>query len=771
MSVSLPLCETVYDASGWETLSDSPAWLTVCATLLLAVLAVSYVCGWRERRVTPRGGWGVLLALRLLALGGAVLMLLGFERRPMTEREEPSRVVLLTDRSASMELPAAEGAGEARTRSDAADDAMRNLANRYADDQSVRYGGFDLAVEYVSPDEPIESESGGVTRLGAALDRVLSDNASAPLAAVVVATDGGWNTGPDPAQAAAIASRRGVPVHTLGVGALRQPPTVGLRDLAAPSRASVGDRFRATVTAFAGAAAASQHALTLSLHPVGEEELGASVYETTEEITIDPQRGVGTLSAEIDADTAGLYELVAKLEPTGRDADPTDNVLSVRVELVDEPTRVLLAAGGPARDYRFLRDQLFRDKLFECDVLLQSATGAVTQDAGEVLAALPSDETAWEDYDVLVALDLDWSLIDEPTQAAMAEWVATRGGGLVVLAGPVYTPVVVRRGMTPSLRTLLPVVVRDDPLAMNDAIRPNRKALPIRLTPAGEGASFLATSGPDGVRSWGDFPGVYASPLPTEAKPGATVLARLGVAEESATPFCIEHHYGAGRVVYLSAAEMWRLRRTSTAWFTAFQAGLLRHASQGRLLGGAAEGSLLVDRQRYDLGETIAVRYLARSPESIPEGEAGYVRLNTADNPVEAPLTPVENQAGVYVASLRADTVGRYEAVYFTPSGQRLTASTTVTLPSLESETLVQNTQLLLQLANLTGGEYIDLSEPGADEALTRLVSQTPSLAETTIELGPPDEQFARRLAQIALAVMACSLLLEWLLRRAWRLA
>ena len=372
---------------------------------------------------------------------------------------------------------------------------------------------------------------------------------------------------------------------------------------------------------------------------------------------------------------------------------------------------------------------------------------------------------------MLVALDLDWSRIDEPAQAAMAEWVAKRGGGLVVLAGPVYTPVVVRRGMTSSLRTLLPVVVRDDPLAMNDAIQPNRKALPVRLTPAGEGVSFLATSGPDGVRAWDEFPGVYASPLPTEAKPGATVLARMGASEEDASPFCVEHHYGAGRVVYLAAAETWRLRRTSPAWFTAFQAGLLRHASQGRLLGGAAEGSLLVDRPRYDLGETIAVRYLARSPESMPAGEAGYVRINATAEPVEAPLAAVENQPGVYVATLRADSVGRYEAVYFTPSGQRLTASTTVTLPSLESETLVQNIRLLQRLANTTGGEYIDLSEPGAEAALARLVSQTPSLAETTIELGPPDEQFARRLAQIALAVMACSLLLEWLLRRAWRLA
>lgn len=771
MNPAPPLAETVYDARGWELLSSAPGWMATLALLLTLGVVLSVGCGWRERRVAPRS-WGLLLALRLVALAAAVALLVGVERRPMTESEEPSRVVLLTDQSASMELAALEGVEDPRSRADVADAAARGLTEGFAASQSMRRGRFDMAVSYGTADETTQSEAGGVTRLGAALDRVLADNASAPLAAVVVVTDGGWNAGPDPLQAAAESAKRGVPVHTLGVGALRQPPTVGLRDLAAPGRASVGDRFRTTVTAFASDNAAERHAIALSLHPIDEQDHpGASVQDTAAEIVIDRERGVGTLSAEIDADTPGLYELSAVLQPSGRDADPSDNRLAVRIELVDEPTRVLLAAGGPSRDYRFLRDQLFRDELFDCDVLLQSATGAVTQDAGEVLAALPGGAEAWESYDTLVAIDLDWTLVDEPSQQAIAEWVATRGGGLVVFAGPVHTPGVVRRGMNPSLRALLPVVVRDDPLALNAAIEPKRNALPVRLTPAGEGTNFLTASGSNDRAPWDDFAGVFASPLPTEAKPGATVLARLGASADDSTPFCVEHHYGAGRVVYLAAAETWRLRRVSVDWFTALATGLLRHASQGRLLGGAAEGSLLVDRPRYDLGETISVRYVARAPESVRAGEAGYVRVTAAGEPVEVALAPVEGQAGVCVASLRADEVGRYNAVYFTPGGQRLTATTNVTLPSLESETLVQNAELLQRISAATGGEYIDLTQPGADEALTRLVARTPSLAETSIELGPPDERFTRRIAQGALAVMAGALLLEWLLRRAWRLA
>ena len=66
--------------------------------------------------------------------------------------------------------------------------------------------------------------------------------------------------------------------------------------------------------------------------------------------------------------------------------------------------------------------------------------------------------------------------------------------------------------------------------------------------------------------------------------------------------------YGAGRVFYLGSGEMWRLRALDDRYFEQFYTKLIRHVSQGRLLLGSSRGMLLVDRDRYLLGNTVVVR-------------------------------------------------------------------------------------------------------------------------------------------------------------------
>lgn len=767
---------TVYDTPGWHALIGRPGWMAalVVVTLLAVVAAAAF--GWRERSVARRGAV-LLFGLRLLSIAAAATLVLGIERRTLTEREEPSRVVLLVDRSASMTLPPSTNVSASPSRAAVVETVVEDLAKQLSDRHRVRSAQFDVAVEYRAANDV--GDNGSTTRLGEALRRVLSDHATTPLAAIFLASDGGWNAGADPLEAADQAVAHSVPVHTLGVGPLREPPTVGLRDLAAPSRAATGDAFRARVTVATNAAASYSgvpHRVRFTLRPQeGEDELGPIASEveidlsslSTEEATVG---GLVSGSAEIEGPPAGVYELTAVVIPSGRDADLSDNRLSTRIEFVEEPTRVLLAAGGPSRDYRFLRDSLYRDELFTCDVLLQTATGAVTQDAGRVLDALPATADEWESYDALVAVDLDWRPIDTTTQQAVADWVSNRGGGLVFVAGPVSTPSVVRAGLEPPLRTLLPVVLRDDPLGLGAAT--GRDAAPVRVASAGTGFDWLALKpdGGDATDAWDQLDGFYGTTLPAEPKPGANVLATLGRGAD-VRPLFVEQLYGAGRVVYVASAETWRLRRVDPATFTAFHVGMLRHATQGRVLGADAAGGLLFDRERYDLGDTMTVRFIARDTAAALPNTVGVRLAAEGFPPTEQQLTTVEGQPGVFAATVQADSVGKQTATLATGRGERLTASATVTLPELESETRIQNVELLQQIAQRTGGRYFDLADADTTEQLAQVADQTVSLAETTVELGPPDERFAKKLSRISLAVMAGALLLEWLLRRTWRLA
>ncbi|MEQ8848428.1 vWA domain-containing protein [Botrimarina sp.] len=756
----------VYDGLGWELLLDNPAWLSVILVLALAACGAAVACWLRERPALRRGGL-LLLALRLIAIAALATLLVEPQRRSVTPRVEPSRVVLLSDHSASMRLPASDASGA--TRGDAAEEALRRVDRLLRPDHTPRAAAFAASLAY--GDEPPGADA---TRLGAALEQVLADHSATPLAAVFVATDGGWNAGSDPREAAPAALARGVPVHTIGVGPRDEPPRTELRDLAAPSRAAVGDRFSVSVTVATNQRAAAEGNeidVAISLAPLAvDDSTGPRVAEESVSLSPPSQGGLVSKKVELQGASPGRHVIVAELvDPSG--ADAAGQTMRAVVELIDQPTRVLLAASGPSRDYRFLRDQLFRDDQFEADVLLQSAAGAITQDANRVLDAFPTTADELDPYDAVVAIDVDWRRVDDGSLGALSQWVSRGGGGLVVVAGRVGLMPSLRSGLAAPLRTLVPVALRDDPLALNDAITPNRDPEPVALTRPGEQLGWLAGRGAssDSDSLWEEFPGFYASLPPAEPKPGATVLARLGE-QDNAPPLLVEGFYGAGRVVYLGAPETWRLRTVDPAWFTELHTGLLRHISQGRLRGAAAAGVLLFDRQRYSLGEPLRLRFIDRTPGEAPPSLVA--RLSVDDSPpTETPLDPVADEPGAYAATLRPEKTGRYTAALRTPLGDVLSATAEVTLPSLESETTVQNAALLRELAESTGGVYIDLADVDAPQRLDRLAAATPSAAETSVELGPPDERFARRVAQWSLGVMAGALLIEWSLRRLWRLA
>ena len=127
--------------------------------------------------------------------------------------------------------------------------------------------------------------------------------------------------------------------------------------------------------------------------------------------------------------------------------------------VVKKPLRVLLFAGGPTRDYQFLRALLVREtdqKRAELSICLQnSRPGEVIQDvpAERMLLNFPNairdvdnpnekpDDKYYNlmQYDVVVAFDPDWTRL-EPDQAALLDtWVHRHGGGLIIVGGPVNT--------------------------------------------------------------------------------------------------------------------------------------------------------------------------------------------------------------------------------------------------------------------------------------------------------------------------------------------
>ena len=82
---------------------------------------------------------------------------------------------------------------------------------------------------------------GTQTRLGDALDDQLYRYRAAPLAGVVVISDGVQNAGTEPSAAIAAAREAGIPVYTIGVGSTEPRRNLAVSDLLVPARAFPGD--------------------------------------------------------------------------------------------------------------------------------------------------------------------------------------------------------------------------------------------------------------------------------------------------------------------------------------------------------------------------------------------------------------------------------------------------------------------------------------------------------------------------------------------------
>ena len=115
------------------------------------------------------------------------------------------------------------------------------------------------------------------------------------------------------------------------------------------------------------------------------------------------------VSFDVEPDEPGSFVFQLRVVAPADDGNPRDNQREAEVDVVDRKTRVLLFAGGPSRDYQFLRGQLYRDRTMTVDVLLQTAQPGISQDANQILDQFPTTRDELFQYDAIVAFDPDWT--------------------------------------------------------------------------------------------------------------------------------------------------------------------------------------------------------------------------------------------------------------------------------------------------------------------------------------------------------------------------
>ncbi len=638
--------------------------------------------------------------------------------------------------------------------------------------------------------------SGTETRIGDAVRYLVNKERGGPVAGLIVFSDGRNNSGSSHRTAAFAANDAHIPIYTVGLGSTETPSNVRVVDLQAPGRVYPGDKFtiKGLIQAYGFTGRRAKLRL-VSTQEDDEDQIERFEGEQTRNLLDDGKE----LSVEFDItpekkDGRRIYTM--KVIPPDNDADAKDNNKSAKVEVVDKKTKVFVIAGGPSREFRFLRNQLYRDDDSESVIWLQSGTPGMAHAEGreELRFDFPEDADELFEFDCILAFDADWRRLSAEQVELLERWVAEKAGGLVVVAGPVYTPRWTLRGREDqrmvTMRALYPVSFFSQGSA---TIRPGRfggdEAFPLQFSREGTSAEFLwlEENSEKAKQAWNDFEGVYGYYAVNEPKPAAAVYARFSDESTRGGPndvlpiYLAGQFYGAGRVFFQASGEMWRIREVDTNYFETYYTKLIRWCSQGRLLRDSTRGVLLVDKDRCILGEHVEVRAILTNAQNFPLIEEQVNAVLIAPNGSRETLTlkrlKDSSREGTFAGQFTALDEGDYHVIVAVPDseeGELLTREVRVRIPDLEIEQPQRHDELLGEMADLSyGGGYFQ----SIDSAMNRtgggksLVSAIEPQNQTTYLPGTPDPDFSTKLMNWLLMFICGVLSLEWLMRRLSKLA
>ncbi|MDA7878457.1 VWA domain-containing protein, partial [bacterium] len=225
--------------------------------------------------------------------------------------------------------------------------------------------------------------NGTQSRIGDAVRNILTDHDPATLAGIVLMSDGQNNGGSDVNISMAAARRSEVSVYPIGLGSSAAPTNVRIVDIDAPRRVYPGDKF--AVSAVLQGSGENPFEIEVQLLD-GLDNGPAKKKPGDEENKITPPGDVidsqkvrvkndGTLTGirfELEPEAVGRRRLAIRLVAPSGDNNERDDIRDARYEVVGEKLKVLAVAGGPTREYRFVRNMLYRDNSIQLDAWLQT---------------------------------------------------------------------------------------------------------------------------------------------------------------------------------------------------------------------------------------------------------------------------------------------------------------------------------------------------------------------------------------------------------------
>ena len=461
-----------------------------------------------------------------------------------------------------------------------------------------------------------------------------------------------------------------------------------------------------------------------------------------------------------------------------REPVPENNTRSVLVSPAGRKRRVLVVEGAPGFEHSFIKRALAHDGSLEIDSVVRKGKNAEGQDtffvqaaAGRTAALMTGFPSRREDlyaYDALIVANVEGDVLTRAQLAMTAEFVAERGGGLLVLGGRSFTS----RGLIgTALEEALPVELNDrrgglvvTALAGRDASVHNK----IVVTPDGENHPIMRVAGSreDSLKAWSALPALAASAPLGGPRPGATVLAVTQAPAGGLFPIVAVQRYGQGRSMIFAGEASWRWKMLLSASDRTYEF-FWRQAVRW-LTRPSPDPVAITVPDGAEPGDPIAVDVDVRDAAFAPvadaavdatltmAGEAGEearpLKLHRTGSPARFTTTIRADQPGLYRVRAEArhgtTVLGNADRWFYVGGADREFAD-----PRL-------NEGFLRRAARGSGGRYVRPAEAG------HIVS---ALRNTVPQDAAPERRDLWH-TPWALTLVVALLSTEWILRRRWGL-
>jgi len=652
---------------------NTPWLLFVLATAALAALGV-----WAYRfsiPPLPALTRRLLPALRIVALG----ILLWLLAQPVIERAHNAggSLVVLLDRSRSMELPVARG-GASRARAAAA--VAEQLKRSWHGSADVVPFAGRLGLDSTRSLVP------GATAIGDALDQLARSADAERAAAVVVVSDGSVNAGVDPVEAA---RALGLPVHTVLVGA----SSVEDRSIAgidASAEAQVGRatlvRVRVTTTEPRGVA------FNVLLRD-GDRELGRTTVTS-------PGSGAEAIAEfRVVPLKPGLALWKASVDSLAGEITAANNARQVAVDVAPARLGVVMVSGGLNWDFTFLKRALAGDSSLAVAAWVRSGNGWTAPD--RLQASVPGPE-ALHGRAVVVLDAIAPREVSAAFDVALKAFVSN-GGAVIAFGGPPPGVTRYRSGAFAS----------DLAFGMDgDAVAPNASPEPV---PEARDLVQWDDDPARGERAWR-----AAAPLedPVPIAPGAGDRVIVKSAGKG-PPLLLVRRIGRGQVLLVNGAGAWRWSLSGTDELSG-ERGRRLWRGLTHALAEPVQGEPLRVRPEHWLtpaGETVRVFATLQDAAFHPlSGAAIEGELRDEKGGTRA-IAFAPGSAGSYVASLDELPPGHYRvSARAARNGRELgraVSELAVDRWSLEEARTQPDSATLAAVARVSGGRLARASDLG----------------------------------------------------------